>query len=400
MRLIENYALQLGQKINKIHTYEKYYPLPFDDYVLIQPFSKAAKNYEYISEVIDLIYPFLEKLGLKLVQVGGTNEKPLQKCYHTQGNTDFNQLEYLVSKAKMVISTDSLSAHLAGHYNKPLVVLISNNFKECVSPYFGDKSKQIILEPDRTKRNPSFSLDEGPNKQLHELKPEQIASSILKLLNIEHSFEFKTLEFGPLYNTKIMEMTPTQVVNPGQFGAEKMIVRMDFFYNEAILIEQLKVCPCIIFTNKEINREILKAFTNQRIHQIIYILGENNSNPDFIKFCQSLGININIISYLSDESINKFKLDYCELGIIHKKHILNPKDNDKYKNLNLDNLYFKSGKTILHDNKFYASFAHILNNVSMANLEQSPQKVIDSLTFWKDWEHFYFLTKTQDIIPI
>lgn len=392
MNLVKNYSLAAGVPIGKPKIREEYFPLIVDNFITIQSETKPSKSYSYFQEVIDLIKPYLDKLGICIVQLGQNGEKSLNHCLHLQGKTSINNCNYVIKRSKLHFGCDSFLSHVAGIYNIKRVILFSNNTPENVGSYFGSPENQISIEAPGTKK-PIYVLDEGPIKRINNIFPETIASSILKLLNIDHNFDFKTLEFGPLYNTKIMEMTPTQVVNPGQFGAEKMIIRMDFFYNEAILVEQLKVCPCIIFTNKEINREILKAFTNQRIHQIIYILGENNSNPEFIKFCQSLGININIISYLPEETINKFKLDYCELGIIHKKHILNPKENDKYKNL--DNLYFKSGKTILHDNKFYASFAHILNNVSMPNLEQGPQKIIDSLTFWKDWEHFYFLNKAS-----
>ena len=66
MHLIQAYSLTAGQKIDKIHTNEKFFALPFDYYILIQPWSKNSKNYSLFSEVLNLIFPLLEKTGLKI----------------------------------------------------------------------------------------------------------------------------------------------------------------------------------------------------------------------------------------------------------------------------------------------------------------------------------------------
>jgi len=144
MNIAELYSLSSGQKINKIHTCEKYFPIPSENFIVIQPWTKQSKCYDNWAETISILLPYLRKNNIQIIQVGAANEAPLQHCIYTQGQTSWGQLQYIISKAKLVLSCDSISSHLAGHYNKPLIVLISNNFKECVSPYFGDKSKQII----------------------------------------------------------------------------------------------------------------------------------------------------------------------------------------------------------------------------------------------------------------
>ena len=145
MNIAKLYSLASGQKIGKVWTLEKYYPIPFDNFIVIQPYSKLSKCYGFWPDVLTLIAPILEKNGIKILQCGDKNEPGLNYCYHTQGATSWGNLEYLVSKSRLVLTTDSISSHLAGHFNKPLVVLISNNFKSCIGPYFGDKTKQIIL---------------------------------------------------------------------------------------------------------------------------------------------------------------------------------------------------------------------------------------------------------------
>ena len=232
MKLVENYALQVGQKIDKMWTLEKYFPLPFNDFIIVTPFSKPSKNYSYWVEVLSLIHPIFEKNNIKILQCGGKDEPSLPFCVNLQGQTNWGQLQYLISKSKLVLSTDTAAAHLAGHYNKPLVVLISNNFKECVSPYFGDKEKQVIFEPDRSTKNPSFTLDEGENKQINEIKPEDIVKAVFKLLNIDFDYPYKTLQIGRAYNARTIESVPDQIVDFSKLGVNSLIIRMDYLFNE------------------------------------------------------------------------------------------------------------------------------------------------------------------------
>src|ERR1700735_931511 len=108
MHLAKSYSHQAGQSINKIHTIEKYYPLTMDKYIVIQPWSKPSKNYSNWDEVVELIFPILDKHNIKMIQVGGKDERPLKYCIQTQGTTSWGQLQYIVSRASLVLSTDSV----------------------------------------------------------------------------------------------------------------------------------------------------------------------------------------------------------------------------------------------------------------------------------------------------
>lgn len=381
MNLTEIYSLTAGVPIGAPKLREEYFPLIVDNYITIQPFSKGSKSYDYWNEVLDIIYPELERAGLKIVQLGAENEKNLRHCLHLQGKTSINQTNFILKKAKLHFGADSWCAHAAGVFDIPMVVLYSNNKVENVRPYFGTNEKQTLIS---APGNPVFALEEFP-KRINKIEPEKIAKAILDLLQLNYAYLYKTLEIGPLYNNTMLEITPTQVVNPQHFNTDKMIVRMDYLFNEQYLAEQLKVCSCVIFTNKEIDKNLLKTFGKNRIHQIIYLLETNNSNPEFVKYCQSLGINTQVISFLSDDEITKYKLDYCEFGVIHRKNGNIP---DKLKG---KKLYFKSGKFILHNNKFFPSFAHLLKDHNISKIESIELPIIDDWSFWRDYEHYYFL---------
>ena len=85
MHLIETYALNCGLKIDKPSIYEKYCPIPFDNYISFQPCSKySSKSYDFWQEVISQIVPKLQEKDIHIIQIGGKEEKPiLKKGRHT-----------------------------------------------------------------------------------------------------------------------------------------------------------------------------------------------------------------------------------------------------------------------------------------------------------------------------
>jgi ADP-heptose:LPS heptosyltransferase len=75
---------------------------------------------------------------------------------------------------------DSFPTHIASGYNKKIVALYSNNYVNCVKPFFGNPKDHILLEPKRNSK-PTFSFEENP-KTINSIKPETIAGNILNLL--------------------------------------------------------------------------------------------------------------------------------------------------------------------------------------------------------------------------
>lgn len=393
MKLLENYSLQLGQKIDKCHTYEKYYPLPFENkIVVIQPWSKGSKNYSFYSDVLDILYPILGKSGYKLVQVGGTNEQPLKYCYHTQGSTNWGQLEYLISKASLVISADSISAHLAGHYNIPLCVLISNNFKECVAPYFGDKTKQIILEPDRANKNPLFMLDEPGRKQIDEILPETIAQSCCTLLNIPFNWPYKTIYTGEISLATMSISCCDSIINNQQLGIPSIIMDLTLNFDENILLNQMNVCEVSVITAKPLSDNIFNHHKqSKRIKELIYEITEDN-NPDFAQKVIRNGISLRLVSKLPEDKINELKLKYYEIGIIWPLKQFNPNNIPELKDKDLSNLYFKSARFLFSKGKVYSSKAHLLKDMAINSFDDILP-IIDVPEFWENLDSFKILVK-------
>ena len=394
MHLLESFALSSGKKIDKIQILEKFYPVPFDKYILLQPFSKDSKNYDYWEEVIFLIFPFLKERGIHIVQVGGANEKPLMGCYHLQGKTRINETAFLIKNSLLFFGADSFGTHLAGHYDIPLVALYSNNYKECVRPYFGNIRKQILLEPDRPNdEKPSFSYQENP-KTINRIKPETIANAILQLLGVEEKIKFKTLHFGQFYTQpRFIEMVPDIAINTQNLNLDTIIVRMDFEYNENVLLNQLRISNCSIVTDKPIKREILDTFKS-RLKQIIYIITEDN-DPDFAMYLHKSGINYALISYLPSEVLDRYKLAYLDTGIIHRRENYRSIQDTPVKDVDPKKLFYKTNKTTLAKQKIFPSRAALEQNHSIETIHQNFEPIIDTPSFWSELD-FMMLVEVLD----
>ncbi len=390
MHLIERYSLGCGGvKIGKPYIAEKYFPMTIDKYITLHTTSKPAKSYDYFQEVVDLILPFLNKNGIGIVQVGADKEVLINGCYSTVGQTTMTQVAYIVNKGVLHLGVDSFPAHFAGAYNKPMVVLYSNNFISNVCPYWGDKNKQIFLEPDRAKYGkPNFTLEEFP-KTINTINPEFIAEHVCKLLGIEFDYKFKTLYLGAIYNQKNIEVVPDNIFNPQQVGLNAVISRMDILFDETVLQQQLSICPCAIVTNKPINIDILKKF-KPMIADVIYFIGPDSPpSIDFLKKLKDLKISFKLVSDATDEELNPFKLDVLDYGMINRRNWKKPDDLTG----KLNDYYYKSSKFIIGRNKIYQSEYDYLNDRPVPSLMSVQQKIIDNKNIdklWRESEHCLF----------
>ncbi len=392
MTLVESQALLAGQPIGIPSLPEDYYPLNVNRYVTIQPFTKPAKTYSYWQDVLDIIAPVLNQLQISVVVLGGPNEPKLNGAINLAGQTSLAQSNYILKRGIAHLGVDSWAAHAAGIFNVPLLILYANNRVSCVKPYWGDPDKQILMDCYDKDELPIYTLDEGPVKRIDKIKPETIAFNFLKLLKIDLGYKLETVTIGPAYNNPILEMVPTANYNPAQFGTNSIMVRMDYLFNEEVLIKQAEICHVAVVTNKPINLDLLNRIKG-RIMNFVYIIDENH-NPEFAKQVSNLGVNYQFISWMSEEELNKIKLDYCDSGLIIRRDVFNPKTDEKLKDIDLNNLLFKTQKYLLFNGKIYTTYAH-------AKADQqptSPEKIhtiIDDVDFWKESDFFYLLKLNQ-----
>jgi hypothetical protein len=387
MHIIETYALNCGLKIDKPFIYEKYCPIPFDNYISFQPCSKyESKSYDLWQEVINQIAPKLIQKNIHIVQIGGKDEKPLENCYHLQGKTNINQAAYIIKRSIMHFGADSFGVHVASNYDKPIVALYSNSRPENAGPYFNSNSKIKIFEIDKKDRRPSYSAQESP-KTINEIDPIQVANSILSMLDLD-LVNIKTIRIGEEYNRRLIESVPNAIIaDISKLGVNSLIMRMDYEFNEDVLQEQLKRNNCSIVTSKPIKTEILKTYKSN-IAQIIYNLDEKH-DVNFVKALKKSGVPFALSTELSEDFVKSIKIHYMDYQQIIRS--VKSKKED-IKNLeDLNNLYYKSNKITISNGKIYNSKAAYLKDIPFNN---KPIKVIDIPEFWEEAKYFYLFELT------
>jgi hypothetical protein len=393
MHLIESQATQVGQFIDEPQLYEKYFPLSFNDkYIVFAPFSKNSKNYDFWQDCLSILLPELNKNNIKILQIGAQNERPFGGCVHLMGQTSINQVVYLIKNSIGVLSTDTFAQHIADAYNVKSVVLISNNYSVNVKGYFNPQN-QTVIEPIRESgEKPCLALDEVP-KSINRIKPEQIAQAVSKMLNLEYNFPYQTIYTGEISLANMVISTCDSVIDPRQLGIDSLIIDLSINFNEQILAQQLQVCPCSILTNRPINLDIIKNL-RPRVKELVYIIESLEfSNPDFVKEIQKLGINVKVISTLSQEEINRLKIDWMETSIIFPKptfpleNIKEIKDEDKSK------LFYKSAKFYLGRSKLYGSKNDYTLDKPLNNFDEIVP-ITDNSLWYNEIDSFRVLKKT------
>ena len=383
MRLLDTYATNTGSKIDKPFIYTKFFPLPLDRYITLQsqtPYD--SRNYSYWQEVVDILTPYLSKEKIHLVQVGNKDERPLNGAINLLGQTNINQLAYVVENSILHFGADSLCVHLASYFDKPIVSIYSISNPNVAGPHFGDKNKHILLKGYERVGNkkPSYSQVESP-KSIDTIKPEEIAKSILNLLNIKYNDIPETVFFGTDFNVKSFEIIPDEILDPSSIAVENPIIRMDYYFNEKALEVIISMKKSIVFTNKPIKKDIIEKYKHN-INQLIYIIEEDN-DVNFVKLLKNNSVNYVLLSFLPEEILNNFKLDYMDYNlIVNRKH--KTKEDAKIEDIN--NLYYKSCRTL------FSSKGKFLSKYDWIN--RNGNKVVDHPDFWKEADNFYIFKLT------
>jgi hypothetical protein len=383
MRLLDTYATNTGSKIDRPFIYTKFFPLPQEKFITFQaqtPYD--SRNYSYWQEVINLIHPYLIKNNIHILQVGTKDEKSFNGAASLLGQTSINQLGYIIENAVLHFGADSLCVHLASYFDKPIVALYSISNPNVAGPHFGDKSKHVLLKGYERVGNkkPSYSQIENP-KSIDTIKPEEIAENILNLLDIKHSKLPETIYFGIDYNVKSLEVIPEQNLNIDSIPVENPIIRMDYNFDENVFEKIVALKKSIVFTDKPIKKNLINKY-KANISQLIYIIDENN-DVNFVKTLKNNSINYTLLSFLDEEVLNKYKLDYMDYNlIVNRKHKTKEETNIK----DVDNLYYKSSRLI------YSAKGQFISRYDW--IHGNGNRVVDNPDFWKEADNFYIFRLT------
>ena len=381
--LASTYSRALGLEIDKPFIYQSPYALPFENYIVIGNSSgNPCKNYDYYQEVINFTRPYLE--NVHFVQLGGKDDLILDGCFNLCGKTSLHQSAYILANAKLTISNDTQLGHISAALGCPTMSLFGATSVSCHGPHW--HGKFIGIESHRGGQLPSFRFDENP-KTVNFIKPEEVVKSIFNLLEINKDFNVSSINIGERYNQKAIEAILDQVIPAETFPNAPLNIRYDYLESPQILAQQLQLKKCLIITDKIIDLNLLKAFKSN-ILALVYQVKDDN-NPKFVNEVRKSGIQLQLVSNLTDDELNKYKLNYFDIGIINIEKITK-KDDIKDKDLISDDTYFKTNKMLLSKGKFYSSKSHWLLDLPKTDVEE---KIINTPKFWEELDYFYLYKK-------
>lgn len=385
MHLIESYSLSCGSKIDKPHIHKNFFPIPFEKYIVFSPnFKSPSKEYSYFQDVINIVFPFLEKENIKIIQISDGNNIQYDKVVNLSNQTTYNQKAYIISNSLLFFGCDGFESQVAGVENIPTISINSISYFQNTGPFFGNKNKNFESFKRIGNRKASFNNQENP-KSINLIKPEEISNSIFEYLNINFKTPFESFFFGEKYShNRIQEVIPNS--KNIFFNPESIVeIRTDEDYDEesfAFLLSQYR--KSVVVANKEININILNKFKTNIQAFIFKITEEDYSN--YLNKIKSCGINIFLISDLELEKINEQKIKYYEIGNIFK---INKSDIKLIESIKkeIDLFYYRSSKITSSKDGLHYSLAAKNKNILLKN-DIEYQKVIDSPEFWENLDFF------------
>lgn len=376
MHKLESFALSSCSKIDKPYIYKTFYPITKGRFICISQDSiEKSKTYDYYDDVLFHIYPYLQKEGISIVEIGKVENKKLFHTTQLKG-LNFNQYSYILSKCDFYLGNLNLFASICGHFGKNIFCPSNNDYEESSSPYWKTK-KSFIFYP-KSKLKPIFIDSENP-KSINKNKPEHIASKILDSLGIDHSLnKIKTIHLGDFYHKESIDILPSDSPMASVKFEHSVNIRMDKDYNLPFLISCNTIEKFSITTDTIIPPEYLFSLKDN-IERINFFVSDSTTSRE-IELLESIGKPVQLL-YRDKNSINDIRIKFLDKVIIlyptFSKRDLNVK--------NLNNLKFLSKKNIFYKNKLYNSYLSI-------SLGRNTSDVKDSVEFWEDLS-FYRIYK-------
>ena len=384
--LLDVYARTAGLRIDKMHLFEQFYPLPVDGkyVVFISSSGQPAKSYNYFREALWFMADGLKEAGLTTVQAGLKEDLRIGCQVDICGETNPAQFFYVISNAELIICGDTSALHAAGHYNVPVISLFAITDPKISGAIFGDKSKQVYLTPDIEGHRPSFDSNENP-KTINRIYPERIVSAAKQLLGV-NGREVETLKIGNKYHINGVEVVPDHTFARDTLPGVPLNLRLDFGGREEIAFHFLSHRRCNLVTNTAVNINALKVFKSN-LENLIYSV-DDNYDLSFIAALKQNAIPFALMTDFPQEKIDSLKEKFMDYGILQKRDFKTREDIDRPELINPETK-FRTGKFIISQGRIFMSRAHLEADESIDSLDDNYGTIIDSPEFWKEQDFFY-----------
>jgi len=353
---------------------DHYFPILFDKYITLhQSTGTASKNYPYYDIVLKLLKPFLDRAGIKVIQLGGESKI---EGVDAAINVTFKQQSFIISKSLAHLGCDSALAHLASHKKIPTVTLCGNAFSSIVKPAFSSGSLNVALEPEWDKK-PCFSI-EDPQKQINNIKPETIAESVLKFLKIEkEDIRFKTKYIGSSFLESSVEVVPTSFAPLRLPDKQRLMVRCDYGCNEDAFLKYCFNYPVKISSDNLIQPHGLQKIAKNVSDFYLFIDHTWDTIPEnYFNILKNMDITLSMI-VKNKKHLKDIRNKYFDIAVT-------PYYEEKKPSCHFnDDARFMSSLRLIEGGKEYLSYAHWKKGLDNNN------KVLDTAEYWKESDHFY-----------
>jgi hypothetical protein len=386
MHLIETYAASSGLQIDRPQIYEKFFPIPFEKYIVLHSGGgMPSKQYEFYSDVVSMLRPILQKHKIEIVQVGAKSDPYVHQTVDLRGATSIHQTAYVIKHSQLLVGNDSCNLHIASGSDVPIVGLYGSTTPYNHGPYFSSEGKTILLVGDLKGNKPSYSEQES-DKVINTIKPEEVVRAILKLLKIRNKVKRESVFFGKQYQNYSLDLVPNCLLSAEVFHEITPTIRMDLEFSENYLAANLRTRPYNILTKKNINIDLLK-FMKKHVRTLVYQL-DDDYDPEFVENIRRAGINYALYTFMEGAELAKAKLDLFDFGIISEGQRKGKEVLEQYPNITKESKY-KTNKYFLSKDKIYLNRYRYEKDESVSDFTQNTDTITLDPEFFDYSEHFY-----------
>ena len=371
--IIEVYAKELGVKIGRPYITEHFCPLPCDKYITIHNSKKMqTKDYDYWDVVISLVKKALSKESIKIIQIGGKEDVAIGGIDFNLIGNPYKHMNYIIKNSLLHVGVDSLPVHVASAYDKPIVALYGNTFKDTCKPIWNKDSKVICLEPDFSEKLPSFSTSE-PQKRINEIYPEVIAQSILDQLNIDAKINFKTKKIGKNFHSAIIEVIPNFFGIVKELQNQVVSLRADLHFDEENIYKWSVTNELMLYLKQPISDRLLGAIKKKTRRLVFEIDSLDEDHSKFLKKIKRNNIDVKLFTR-NKEVVDDARFIYFDFDLF-----LLENDTD---DLEGEDLKYLSKKIVLTNGQNYKS------KFSAKTLDKSSKFILNEDSI-EELESFY-----------
>ena len=389
MNLTEKMALDCGVKISQPYLDRYFLPIRNHNYIIIDTRCKnATGEYDYFNDVLELVKPYLKEADIDIFQIATDKNVKLacNKCFITINKKQEN---YLISKARLLISNENYSLHIASVFNIKSIGLYSLFNPNNTRPVW-NKNSQIVLESHRDGNLPSYGrLNESP-KTINFISPYVIAKNILDSLGIANDLErFELVHLGKSFNQKIVEIVPDFISDANFMKDRSINLRLDYVtnLNSSVFNYWVSNRKVNIITNKDININMVAPYRNNIL--LMTVMLSENISEKFLKHCKTIGLKLKIFCDDKDK-LEEYRFKFLNWDI--HQDFENEGSLNKLINLS-ENSKFISSKILISKGKQFSCKANYFANKHLDNREES---VILSKEFEQEIEFFKIYNEREE----